>query len=80
MIRKRRKTRKHRGNRLHGYGTQGQHRGGGQRGGAGRTGYTKHHWIRTVKYEPERIRKVGFTRPTRLLKNFALYLLKLLTA
>ncbi|MHA2407368.1 MAG: uL15m family ribosomal protein [Candidatus Ranarchaeia archaeon] len=68
MIRKRRKTRKYRGSRRHGYGDQGQHRGGGQRGGSGRAGFEKHHWIRTVKYEPERIRKVGFTRPTRLLK------------
>ncbi len=68
MIRKRKKTRKYRGNRFQGYGQQGQHRGGGQRGGAGRTGYEKHHWIRTLKYEPERIKQVGFTRPPRLVE------------
>ncbi|MHA1916787.1 MAG: uL15 family ribosomal protein [Candidatus Ranarchaeia archaeon] len=69
MIRKKKKVRKYRGSRHHGYGPQGQHRDGGQRGGAGNTGFEKHHWIRTVKYEPERIRKVGFTRPVHLKKN-----------
>ncbi len=36
------------------------------RGGKGRAGGRKHYWIRTVKYEPERFRKVGFKPPSAL--------------
>jgi len=70
VIRKEKKTRKYRGNRFSGYGQQGQHRSSGQRGGAGRAGYEKQHWIRTVKYEKERIKRRGFTRPERLVHDY----------
>jgi large subunit ribosomal protein L15 len=36
------------------------------RGGKGRAGGRKHFWIRTVKYEPERYEKKGFTPPSAL--------------
>ncbi|MFQ6064461.1 MAG: uL15m family ribosomal protein [Candidatus Bathyarchaeia archaeon] len=65
MPHKKRKTRKKRGSRTHGYGIVGQHRGGGQRGGRGKTGGKKHKWTYTVKYTPERFGKHGFKPPKR---------------
>jgi large subunit ribosomal protein L15 len=62
---KKRKTRKKRGSRTHGYGQVGQHRGGGQRGGHGKAGLRKHKWTHTIKYAPERLRKHGFKPPRR---------------
>ncbi len=47
-----------------GWGQVGQHRKAGGRGGKGRAGGRKHFWLRTVKYEPERFRKVGFLPPS----------------
>jgi large subunit ribosomal protein L15 len=65
MPHKKRKTRKKRGSRTHGYGQVGQHRGGGQRGGHGKAGGKKHKWTHTVKYAPERFGKYGFKPPRR---------------
>ncbi|MFB0514576.1 MAG: uL15 family ribosomal protein [Candidatus Bathyarchaeia archaeon] len=65
MPHKKRKTRKKRGSRTHGYGQVGQHRGGGQRGGHGNAGLRKHKWTHTIKYTPERLRKHGFKPPIR---------------
>lgn len=61
-----RKTRKLRGSRTHGYGRVGQHRKSGGRGGKGKAGGRDHFWIRTVKYEPIRFRRIGFKPPSRL--------------
>ncbi len=47
-----------------GWGQVGQHRKAGGRGGKGRAGGRKHFWLRTVKYEPERFKKVGFLPPS----------------
>jgi large subunit ribosomal protein L15 len=60
MPHKKRKVRKKRGSRTHGYGQVGQHRGGGQRGGHGKAGFHKHKWTYTVKYDPDRFTKHGF--------------------
>lgn len=60
-----RKTRKLRGSRTHGYGRVGQHRKSGGRGGKGKAGGRDHFWIRTVKYEPDRFRRIGFKPPPR---------------
>jgi large subunit ribosomal protein L15 len=60
MPHKKRKVRKKRGSRTHGYGQVGQHRGGGQRGGHGKVGFLKHKWTYTVKYDPDRFAKHGF--------------------
>jgi len=60
------KSRKQRGSRYCGWGQVGQHRKGGMRGGKGRAGGRKHFWIRTVKYEPDRYRKIGFKPPSAL--------------
>jgi len=65
MPHKKRKVRKKRGSRTHGYGQVGQHRGGGQRGGHGKAGFHKHKWTYTVKYDPDRFGKRGFKRPIR---------------
>ncbi|MCW4036556.1 MAG: 50S ribosomal protein L15, partial [Candidatus Bathyarchaeota archaeon] len=61
-----RKSRKQRGSRYCGWGQVGQHRKGGMRGGKGKAGGRKHYWIRTVKYEPDRFKKVGFKPPSSL--------------
>lgn len=64
MPHKERKIRKQRGSRYMGWGQVGQHRKAGGRGGKGRAGGRKHFWLRTVKYEPERFKKVGFLPPS----------------
>jgi len=65
MPHKKRKVRKKRGSRTHGFGRVGQHRGGGKRGGHGKAGFHKHKWTYTIKYDPERFGKRGFKPPTR---------------
>jgi large subunit ribosomal protein L15 len=65
MPHKKRKVRKRRGSRTHGYGRVGQHRGGGQRGGKGRAGLHKGKWTHTIKHDPEYFGKHGFSPPKR---------------
>jgi len=36
------------------------------RGGKGKAGGRKHFWIRTIKYEPERYKRIGFKPPSAL--------------
>jgi large subunit ribosomal protein L15 len=60
MPHSKRKIRKQRGSRTHGWGQVGQHRAGGSRGGKGATGRSKHKWTKTVKYEPKYFGKHGF--------------------
>jgi large subunit ribosomal protein L15 len=36
------------------------------KGGKGKAGGRKHFWIRTVKYDPDRYKKVGFKPPSAL--------------
>ncbi|MHA1369523.1 MAG: uL15 family ribosomal protein [Promethearchaeota archaeon] len=59
----RKKVRRYRGSRQNGWGTQGQHRKKGSRGGFGKTGLSKHKWTWTVKYAPDYFGKHGFHRP-----------------
>lgn len=66
MPHKLRKSRKQRGSRYCGWGQVGQHRKGGMRGGKGKAGGRKHFWIRTVKYEPDRYKNIGFKPPSSL--------------
>lgn len=66
MPHKLKKSRKQRGSRYCGWGQVGQHRKGGMRGGKGKAGGRKHLWIRTVKYEPDRYRNIGFKPPSAL--------------
>lgn len=64
MPHKERKVRKQRGSRYMGWGQVGQHRKSGGRGGKGKAGGRKHFWIRTVKYEKDRYKKIGFKPPS----------------
>lgn len=64
MATKKRKVRRLRGSRTHGWGTSGQHRKAGMRGGHGKAGWCKHKWTYTVKYDLARIGKHGFICPT----------------
>ena len=66
MPTKLKKSRKQRGSRYCGWGQVGQHRKGGMRGGKGKAGGRKHKWIRTVKYEPDRFKSIGFKPPSAL--------------
>jgi large subunit ribosomal protein L15 len=63
MPHKLRKIRKKRGSRTVGYGTIGQHRGGGQRGGHGKAGRHKHLWSYVLRHEPDYFEKKGFHPP-----------------
>ena len=61
-----RRTRRYRGSRYCGWGQVGQHRKSGSRGGKGFAGGHKHFWIQTVKYNPNRFRRIGFVPPSSL--------------
>jgi large subunit ribosomal protein L15 len=65
MPHKKRKVRKKRGSRTHGYGRVGQHRGRGQRGGTGKAGRRKHKGSYVSEYEPDYFEKRGFRPPKR---------------
>ncbi len=63
--RRKKKSRKLRGHRLHGYGQQRQHRRSGRQGGFGKAGVKKHLWTWITAHEPDyfgRGRR-GFKRP-----------------
>jgi len=62
VVRKRKKSRKLRGSRTHAWGSVGQHRKSGSKGGVGAVGFMKHKWTWTVKYYPDWYGKHGFTR------------------
>ena len=63
VVRRPKKVRKQRGNRQHGYGRiSGGHRASGHRGGKGKAGLTKHHWILTIKNKIWETEHVGFIR------------------
>ena len=55
-----RKIRRQRATRYMGWGQVGQHRASGRRGGKGHTGFLKHKWTWTVKYDPSMFGKTGF--------------------
>jgi large subunit ribosomal protein L15 len=62
VVRRERKSRKLRGrSRTMGWGSVGQHRKSGSRGGKGAAGLGKHEWTWTIKYAPGWYGKRGFT-------------------
>jgi large subunit ribosomal protein L15 len=62
VVRRERKSRKLRGrSRTMGWGSVGQHRKAGSRGGKGAAGLGKHEWTWTIKYAPDWYGKRGFT-------------------
>ncbi len=66
MATAKRKVRRLRGSRFHGWGQVGQHRKSGRRGGRGRAGLHKHKWTWTVKYDKDHFGKNVFTPPNRV--------------
>ena len=69
MIRKKKKVRKYRGSRVHGFGRVGQHRKSGMRGGKGWAGKDKHLKSGLTEAERATIGTYGFKRPSKLLKK-----------
>ncbi len=64
VVRKRKKSRRLRGRtRTMGWGSIGQHRKSGSRGGFGAAGMHKHMWSWVVKYAPTWFGKHGFNTP-----------------
>lgn len=61
------KTKKHRGSRTYGGGTQKNRRGAGNRGGRGKAGADKHHYTQ----DPKRFGKHGFKRPQAVVSETA---------
>ena len=53
MTTTRRKTRKLRGSRTHGWGRSGQHRDSGMLGGHGNAGWKRHKWSAVIRYNLE---------------------------
>lgn len=70
VVRRGKKSRKYRGYRTHGYGSIGQHRKSGSRGGRGAVGFHKHKWSWTLKYFPDWYGKHGFTSPLALKRKY----------
>lgn len=60
MATRKRKTRRLRGSRCHGWGRSGQHRDSGMQGGHGNAGWKRHRWSSVIRYGWE-IGKTGFT-------------------
>ncbi|MEM0365579.1 MAG: uL15 family ribosomal protein [Acidilobaceae archaeon] len=61
VVRREKKSRKLRGRtRTMGWGSVGQHRKSGSRGGKGAAGLGKHEWTWTIKYAPDWYGKKGF--------------------
>ncbi|MEJ5292287.1 MAG: uL15 family ribosomal protein [Candidatus Methanosuratincola sp.] len=69
VVRRDRKVRRQRGSRLYGWGTIGQHRKSGMRGGFGNAGLHKHKWSWAVKYGKDHYGKDGFVRPAAVLEE-----------
>jgi large subunit ribosomal protein L15 len=70
MATRRKKTRRMRGSRTHGWGVSGQHRDSGMRGGRGKSGTFKHKWTSVLRYGE--VEKGGFTSPKGLKKRRAI--------
>ncbi|MEM2207623.1 MAG: uL15 family ribosomal protein [Sulfolobales archaeon] len=70
VVRKKKKSRSMRGIRTHGYGSIGQHRKSGSRGGKGAAGMHKHKWSWVVKYFPNWYGKHGFTYPIKIREEY----------
>ena len=69
VVRRERKVRRQRGSRLYGWGTVGQHRKSGMRGGFGAAGYHKHKWSLVTTYDKDHFGKDGFVRPAAVMRE-----------
>ena len=70
VVRRKKKSRYMRGYRNQGYGSIGQHRKSGSRGGKGAAGMHKHMWSWVVKYYPDWFGKHGFARPPSIVTEY----------
>lgn len=61
VVRREKKSRSYRGYRNQGWGSIGQHRKSGSKGGRGSVGMCKHKWSWVLKYAPDWYGKHGFT-------------------
>lgn len=64
-----RKIRKQRSSRTHGWGTKGQHRDGGMKGGRGSAGRFKHKWTYILRHSLSKKGKRGFSPVTKVEKS-----------
>ncbi len=62
VVRKRKKVRKMRGSKTHGYGSKKKHRGKGSKGGKGLAGSKDHKKQMVLMLDPEHFGKIGFKR------------------
>lgn len=62
----RKKVRKLRGSKTHGWGSKKKHRGGGSQGGKGKSGLMKHKKSWMLKYDPNHFGRVGFKIPHKI--------------
>jgi len=76
VVHRRKKIRKMRGSRTQGYGSHKKHRGGGSRGGRGKSGMMKHKKSWMLKYEPNHFGKRGFKIPSGAKKQIRAITLK----
>ncbi len=65
-------TKKYRGSRTCGGGTTKNRRGAGNRGGRGRSGENKHHFVRALQLGYTRGSNSGFSRPLKTLEDISL--------
>jgi len=65
-VRRRKRVRRFRGTRTHGWGIVRTHRGSGMRGGVGKASPKSHHWIQTIKGLRPPIGKKGFVPPPKI--------------
>lgn len=69
VVRFRKKVRRMRGSKSHGYGGKKKHRGAGSRGGRGMSGLMKHKKSWMLKYDPKHFGRVGFKIPRAVKKE-----------
>ena len=62
VVRRRKKVRKLRGSKTHGYGSKKKHRGKGSKGGKGLAGSKDHKKQMVLMQDPEHFGKIGFKR------------------
>ena len=65
----RKKVRRMRGSKTHGWGSKKKHRGGGSRGGRGKSGLMKHKKSWMLKYDPEHFGRGDFKIPSAVKKE-----------
>ena len=69
VVHRRKKILKKRGSRTQGYGSHKKHRGGGSRGGRGKSGRKKHKKSWVMRYQPDYFGKKGFKIPSKAQKK-----------